>query len=106
MVDISEALATSSRGTIISLEVTTGSKTDSFPSGYNTWRKAIGCHISAQPVEGKANIAIIGLIASVMGVSKNDVTIISGITSSQKKILVSGIFIEEMKSKLGELFQG
>jgi uncharacterized protein len=106
MVDISEALSASSDGTIITLEVTTGSKTDSFPSGYNPWRKALGCHISAQPVDGKANIAIIGLVASVMGVSKNDINIISGITSSQKKILVTGIFIEEMKSRIAVLFQG
>lgn len=103
MVDISEALATSSDGTIITLEVTTGSKTDSFPSGYNPWRKALGCHISALPVDGKANIAIIGLVASVMGVSKNDITIICGITSSQKKILVTGISIEEMKSRIAQL---
>jgi uncharacterized protein len=106
MVDISEALAISSHGTIITLEVTTGCKTDSFPSGYNPWRKALGCHISAQPVDGKANIAIIGLVASVLGVSKNDVTIISGVTSSQKKILVTAIFMEEIKSRLAVFFQG
>ena len=96
MADISEALTTSTNGTIITIEVSTGCKSDSFPSGYNPWRKSLGCQVSAQPVEGKANIAIIGLIARVLHVSRNDVSIVSGTTSSQKKVLVRGRFEDEI----------
>jgi uncharacterized protein (TIGR00251 family) len=98
MVNISEALTPTTNGTIIAIEVSTGSKSDLFPSGYNPWRKALGCHISAQPVEGKANIAIIGLIATVLDISRNDVSIVSGVTSSQKKVLVRGLSAEIVKS--------
>jgi len=106
MADIAEALTASSLGTIIAIEVTTGSKTDMFPSGYNPWRKAVSCHISAQPVDGKANIAIIGLVASVLNVSRNDVSIVTGATSSQKKILVRGVSVDEITSRLGTIVPG
>jgi uncharacterized protein len=106
MSDIAEALTATSQGTIIAIEVTTGSKSNIFPSGYNPWRKAVSCHITAQPVDGKANIAIIGLVASVLNVSKNDVSIVTGATSSQKKILVRGVSVDEIASKLGTIAPG
>jgi uncharacterized protein (TIGR00251 family) len=106
MADISDALAASSHGTIVTIEVTTGSKSDSFPAGYNPWRRAVSCQISAQPISGKANIAIIGLVASVLNVSKRDISIVTGTTSSQKKILVRGISIDEVKSRLETLVPG
>jgi hypothetical protein len=103
MADITGALTASSNGTIIAIEVSTGSKSDSFPSGYNPWRKAVGCQVSAQPVGGKANIAIIGLIATVLDVSRSEVSIATGATSSQKKILVRGLFMDEVKTRLEKM---
>jgi uncharacterized protein len=100
MVNISEALTATTSGTIIAIEVSTGSKSDLFPSGYNPWRKTIGCQISAQPVAGKANIAIICLIATVLDLSRNDISIVSGVTSSQKKVLVRGISAAIVKSRI------
>ena len=106
MADITDALSASSQGTFIAIEVSTGSKADSFPSGYNPWRKTLSCQISAQPVDGKANIAIIMLIASVLGVSRNDVNIVTGATSSQKKVLIRGLSVNEVKTKLENIIQG
>ncbi|MEI7433016.1 MAG: DUF167 domain-containing protein [Methanomicrobiales archaeon] len=100
MVNISEALTTSTNGTIITIEVSTGSKSGTFPSGYNPWRKALGCQVSAQPVDGKANIAIIGLIAGVLDVSQSDVSIVSGLTSTRKKVLVRGLSAEMITSRI------
>jgi uncharacterized protein (TIGR00251 family) len=100
MVNISEALTISTNGTIIAIEVSTGSNSDLFPSGYNPWRKAVGCQISAQPVDGKANIAIIGLIAEVLDVSRSDVGIVSGATSTRKKVLIRGLSREMIKSRI------
>jgi len=103
MADIADALSATPQGTIIAIEVSTGSKSDSFPSGYNPWRKALGCQVSAQPVGGKANIAIIGLVASVLDVSRNDISIVTGATSSQKKVLVRGLFVDEVKTRLEKI---
>ncbi len=106
MADISEALTNSTNGTIIAIEVSTGCKSDSFPSGYNPWRKTLGCQVSAQPVDGKANIAIIGLIARVFNVSRSDVSIVSGAISSHKKVLVRGIFPDEIQLQLEKILSG
>jgi uncharacterized protein len=106
MVNISEALTDSTSGTIIAIEVSTGSRSDLFPSGYNPWRKTLGCQISAQPVDGKANIAIISLIATVLNLSRNDVSIVSGAISSQKKVLVRGLSAEIVKSRIESIVPG
>jgi len=100
MAETTGALATTPHGTIISIEVSTGSKSDSFPTSYNPWRKTLGCQVSAQPIDGKANIAIIVLIALVLGVSRNDVDIVSGLSSSQKRVLIRGLSIDEVKLRL------
>ena len=48
-------------------------------------------YVRAVPDKGKANKAVIGLIAERYGVRKSDVTIISGETARKKIVEVSGI---------------
>jgi uncharacterized protein (TIGR00251 family) len=85
-----------SDGIIITVEVSAGSKQSIFPDGYNSWRKAFGISVKAPPMEGKANKAIIELIASQLHISKNAVTIISGHTASVKKIQITGISRQQL----------
>ncbi len=87
-------------GTIIALEVTTSAKNDSFPAGYNMWRKTIGCRVTAPAVEGKANRAIISLVSEVLAVPATSVSIQSGATSSQKRVLVTGIDKKDLLDRL------
>lgn len=78
-------------GIIITIEVSAGSKKSQFPDGYNPWRKAFGVAVKAPPIEGKANKAIIELVADRFNIPKRDVTILSGQTASVKKLLITGI---------------
>jgi uncharacterized protein len=91
MPDIADALVEERNGTIISIDVTAGSKAGLFPAGYNEWRKAIGCRVTAPALEGKANKAIISLIAETFDLSASSISIQSGATSSQKRVLVAGV---------------
>ncbi|MDO9326387.1 MAG: DUF167 domain-containing protein [Methanoregula sp.] len=91
MPDIADALLEDRNGTIISLDVTAGSKTELFPAGYNEWRKAIGCRVTAHALEGKANKAILNLIAETLDLPASSISIHSGATSSQKRVLIAGI---------------
>jgi uncharacterized protein len=91
MPDIADALVEERNGTIISLDVTAGSKVELFPAGYNEWRKAIGCRVTAHALEGKANKAIITLIADTLDLPASSISIQSGATSSQKRVLVMGV---------------
>jgi hypothetical protein len=91
MPDIADALSEERDGTIIFIDVTAGAKADLFPAGYNEWRKAIGCRVRAPALEGKANKAIITLIAETLKLPVSSVSIQSGATSSQKRVLVAGV---------------
>jgi uncharacterized protein (TIGR00251 family) len=100
MPDIADALMEERNGTIISLDVTAGSKAGLFPAGYNEWRKAIGCRVTAQAIEGKANKAIIALIAATLGLPASRISILSGATSSQKRVFIAGISKNDLLLRL------
>ena len=85
-----DALSEDSTGTIIFVDVTSGAKENLFPSGYNEWRQSIGCRVTAPASEGRANKAVIALVAKTLGVPASSVSIVSGMTASHKRIHVSG----------------
>ncbi|MFA6332614.1 MAG: DUF167 domain-containing protein [Methanoregula sp.] len=91
MPGIADALAEDRNGTVIAIEVSAGGKRPAFPAGYNEWRKMIACRVSAPALEGRANKAVIELIADVLGIPAASVSILSGATSSHKRILVTGM---------------
>ncbi|MDO8874413.1 MAG: DUF167 domain-containing protein [Methanoregula sp.] len=100
MPDIADALLEERNGTIISIDVTAGAKTELFPAGYNEWRKAIGCRVTAPALEGKANKAIIILIAETLDLPVSSLSIQSGATSSQKRVLVAGVAKKDLLLRL------
>ncbi|WP_321507335.1 DUF167 domain-containing protein [uncultured Methanoregula sp.] len=91
MPDIADALMENRQGTILAIEVTAGAKKNVFPDGYNTWRKTIGCRVSAEAVDGKANRAILQLVSETLDIPVSAVSLQSGATSSQKKLLITGL---------------
>lgn len=72
---------------IIEVYVKTNSKENKFKVDDN---KVI-LHITAPPVKGKANKAIIQFLSKYFHISKNQFSIISGSKSKSKKILISEI---------------
>ena len=103
MPDISDALSEDRHGTVIAIEVTAGAKTSAFPAGFNTWRKTIGCRVTAPAAGGKANRAVISLIAERCGITESQVSVRSGLTSAQKRILVTGLDKETLLERLKAL---
>ena len=57
--------------------------------------------LRAPPVDGKANEALIQHLAERLGVSKGDVSVVSGATGRRKRVLVSHITLEEALLRLG-----
>jgi uncharacterized protein (TIGR00251 family) len=100
MTAFSDALSVDREGTIIALDVTAGAKSPLFPAGYNEWRKSIGCRVTAPALEGRANKAVITLVATTLDIPTSRVSIQSGATSSQKKVLVTGMGREEILARL------
>ncbi|MCX6692780.1 MAG: DUF167 domain-containing protein [Methanoregula sp.] len=91
MQSCADAVLETKCGSIITIEVAAGSKCDAFPSGFNEWRKTIGCRVTAPAREGRANRAVVAVIAATLNISESAVSIQSGVSSPIKRVLVQGI---------------
>lgn len=79
-----------------------------FVAPRSSGNKVLGLHdgkvkvaLTAPPVEGAANNALIAFLAKVLGVSKSSVAIVAGETSRKKSISVEGIEPDEAIRRLG-----
>ena len=62
---------------------------------------AVKLAITAPPVDGKANQAVIEFFAKLFRVPKSSIAIVSGETGRNKVIAVRGIGAEQVREKLG-----
>jgi len=65
---------------------------------------ADGClrvRLAAPAREGKANDALAGLLARVLGVGRKDVTLVAGASARRKLVRVRGIDLNAAHQKLG-----
>ncbi|MFA7198820.1 MAG: DUF167 domain-containing protein [Methanoculleus sp.] len=86
-----DAVVETGNGVTLTLDVTAGAKKRSFPAGYNEWRKSIRCQVTAPAVGGKANRAVIELVAETFCIPRTDVSIVAGHTSSSKTVAIAGL---------------
>ncbi len=61
---------------------------------------AIKLAITAPPVDGKANTAVIKFLASFLGIKKKSLDIKRGLQSRNKSILISGLNAEDVRGKI------
>jgi hypothetical protein len=72
----------------LTLKVHAGARTTEFAGPYgDAWK----FHVSAPPVDGKANQAIVRFLAKLAGVSAGSVRIVSGVTGSTKIVELDGV---------------
>lgn len=65
------------------------------------WRgDALCVKVTAPPLDGAANEAVIRFLAEVMGVKKGDVRIVAGERSRDKVVAIEGVSAEYINSKL------
>ena len=72
------------------VEIQPGTKKDEI-NGYNSWRNRIDISIKSQPINGKANKSLLLYISKLLNCTTSDVSILSGVTSRQKKIQVRNV---------------
>ena len=64
---------------------------------------AVKLAITAPPVDGKANAAVVKYLASFFRIKKKDLEIISGLQSRRKSLLVTGLSEEEIRARMQEV---
>lgn len=75
-------------GVVIQLKVVPGSRRDSIEGAYGDRLKV---KVAAPPEDGRANHAVCALLARVLGVHRRDVVVVSGATSPEKAVRVTGV---------------
>ena len=63
-------------------------------------RPVLKARVSAPPVEGEANAALVKLLAKTLGVAKGAVRVVSGETSRLKIVEVEGLDEAETRARL------
>jgi len=58
--------------------------------------------LTAPPVDGKANKALIEFLAGRLGLARGKVEIISGERSRQKSVRIHGVTLEDVNALLGD----
>jgi len=66
---------------------------------------ALKVRLAAPPVDGAANEELIRLLAKLFNVPRQQITLVSGQTSKNKLVRVSGISIEEGAKVLAEVLK-
>lgn len=61
---------------------------------------ALKLAITAPPVDGKANAAVVAFLAAVLGVASKDIAITRGHSSRRKEFAVRGLTAETIRQKL------
>lgn len=65
------------------------------------WRDDVLCvKITAPPVEGAANAAIVKFVADALGVRKSQVELVQGDKSREKTLRISGMSLDDIHAKL------
>jgi len=57
--------------------------------------------VAAPPVEGAANAALVRYLATLLGVPRSSLTVLSGQTGRRKRLLIAGIAPEALCRRLG-----
>lgn len=56
--------------------------------------------VTAPPTEGRANKALLQLLATALGVGRSDVELVAGLASREKLVAVAGLAEEEIQHRL------
>lgn len=62
---------------------------------------ALKVRVAAPPEKGKANDAVVKLLADALAVPKQQVRVVSGATSPQKVVEIDGLSEVEVQARLG-----
>ncbi len=87
-----------SNGTILSCKIHPSARKDSIDGVRD---EHLSIHLTAPPVEGKANKALQKLLSKLLDLAKTRIVILSGEKAKTKVLLLEGISAVDVKKRLG-----
>ena len=66
--------------------------------------KGLKVHLTAPPVDGAANAALVALLAQCLAVPKRDIEIVRGATGRSKIIEIAGISAEDIENRIKDRY--
>lgn len=85
------------QGSILPVRAKAGAKADSVLDEHNG---ALRVSVTAPPEGGKANEAIIRVLAGALGLRKAQLILVSGETAREKKFLVTGVSAHDLLNRI------
>ncbi len=61
---------------------------------------ALRVALTAPPVEGEANTALVALLAKTLRVPKRDVAVVAGTSNRSKRLRIVGLTVDEVRERL------
>jgi len=90
-------IVTTNSGVILSIRTQPGSSKNRIIGEYGGRLKLA---VTAAPEKGKANKAVIELLADTLHINESSIQIISGESSRDKRLMIEGLTPEDIKSLL------
>ncbi len=83
---------------ILNIKVVPGARHDRVVGAYGD---AIKVQVSAPPEGGKANAAVVGVLAEALGVKVHQIELLAGHVQPRKVVRVAGLNDDEVRRRLG-----
>ena len=61
---------------------------------------ALKVSVTTAPEKGKANKALVAVLSRQLGLRKSEIELLSGATSSQKRFLIRGMDVEQLRERI------
>jgi hypothetical protein len=97
------ALEVHPQGTVLSVRANAGARRNAL-TGLRAGSLCVS--VTQAPEKGKANLAIIALLAKRLSLSKSQFELLSGETSREKRFLVRDTTLAELAGRIGEAVEG
>jgi uncharacterized protein (TIGR00251 family) len=91
------ALESSADGVVIPVRVRAGARRTGLAGNHDG---ALRIDVTVAPEKGKANRAVLTVLAALLHVAKSDLEILTGAASSHKRIVVRGITLANARERI------
>ncbi|CAD2100591.1 conserved protein, unknown function [Plasmodium vinckei lentum] len=69
---------------------------------FNADTEVLNINIQEQPVNNQSNVAIISYFSDILNLKKRDISIVAGLKSRDKVLMVSNISVEDLSNKINQ----